>query len=324
MTWTLPEPMLTTPVATPGLPPGWASEPKWDGFRALLHIDAGRVVLRSRRGTEMVSAFPDIAAAAVQLPDATALDGELVVWEDDRLAFERLQNRLQRRGTAADRAAAEWPAHFVAFDLLRLSGMDTTSWPYRRRRAALTSMFTARRLTAPWTLSPSTTDPDTIREWLTWTTVGVEGVVLKRLDEPYRPAARSWRKYKVRETTEAIVGAITGSPVAPRTLLLGRYDDQERLQYIGRTTPLPRTAGVALAGLLTAARAVHPWTGWSFSAGWGSRETLDVTLVDPNLVVEVGADVARDPAGRWRHPAGWHRPRTDLTPAEVPHAVPFA
>ncbi|MET8292191.1 ATP-dependent DNA ligase [Streptomyces sp. NPDC005132] len=322
MTWTLPEPMLTTPGPTPGLLPGWAGEPKWDGLRALLHTDAGRVVLRSRRGTEMVPAFPDIAAAAAQLPDTTALDGELVEWEDDPLAFERLQDRLQRRGAAAARAAAEWPAHFVAFDLLRLSGMDTTPWPYRRRRAELASMFTAQRLTAPWTLSPSTTNPGTIREWLTWTTVGVEGVVLKRLDDPYRPAGRGWRKYKVRETTEAIVGAIAGAPSAPRTLLLGRYDDHERLQYIGRTTTLPRTAGVALAGLLTAVRAGHPWTGWSFSAGWG--ETLDVTLVDPDLVVEVGADVARDPAGRWRHPAGWHRPRTDLTPAEVPHAAPLA
>jgi ATP-dependent DNA ligase len=99
--------------------------------------------------TAPAPAFPDIAAAAVHLPDATALDGELVVWGDDRLAFERLQNRLQRRGTAAARAADECPAHFVAFDLLRLSGTDTTAWPYRRRRAALESMFAARRLSAP-------------------------------------------------------------------------------------------------------------------------------------------------------------------------------
>ncbi|MFE5141309.1 hypothetical protein ACFRDV_27195 [Streptomyces fagopyri] len=72
--------MLTTPVPTSALPPGWADgEPKRDGFRALLHTDADRVVLRSRHGTEMAPAFPDIAAVAAQLPDATALDGELVV-----------------------------------------------------------------------------------------------------------------------------------------------------------------------------------------------------------------------------------------------------
>ncbi|MFM9633258.1 hypothetical protein ACKI10_37460 [Streptomyces galilaeus] len=122
--------MLSTLVAVPELRPGWAAEPKWDGFRALVSVDAGRVMLRSRRGTEMLAVFPEIGAGAAQLPGATALDGELVVRDAaGRLAFELLQNRLQRRGAAAARAAAEWPAHFVAFDLLRLSGTDTTSWP---------------------------------------------------------------------------------------------------------------------------------------------------------------------------------------------------
>ncbi|WP_330323494.1 ATP-dependent DNA ligase [Streptomyces pseudovenezuelae] len=231
--------MLATPVSDPALPPGCAGEPKWDGFRALVSFDAGQVVLRSRRGTEMGPSFPEVVAGAVQLPDATALDGELVVWDAaGRLAFERLQNRLQRRGAGAARAAEEWPAHFVAFDLLRLSGMDTTSWPYRQRRAALESVFAARQLSAPWALCPSTTEADVVREWLTWASVGIEGVVFKRLNDTYHPSVRGWQKYKVRETSEAIVGAITGSPAVPRTLLLGRYDDQGRLQYVGRTTTL--------------------------------------------------------------------------------------
>ncbi|MBB4717737.1 ATP-dependent DNA ligase [Streptomyces luteogriseus] len=90
MTWTLPEPMLSSPVPEPRLRPGWAAELKGDGFRALLSADSGKVALRSRRGTEMGPAFPEIVAGAAQLPDATALDGELVVWEEGRLAFERL------------------------------------------------------------------------------------------------------------------------------------------------------------------------------------------------------------------------------------------
>lgn len=75
MTWTLPEPMLSTPVPEPDLRPGWAGEPKWDGFRAAVSVDAGRVLLRSRRGTEMGPAFPEIVSGAVQLPEATAMDG---------------------------------------------------------------------------------------------------------------------------------------------------------------------------------------------------------------------------------------------------------
>ncbi|WP_286246879.1 hypothetical protein [Streptomyces graminofaciens] len=188
--------MLTTPVSVPGLRPGCAAEPKWDGFRALVSVDAGRVVLRSRRGTEMAASFPEVVAGAVRLPDATALDGELVVWDSaGRLAFERLQNRLTQRGAGAARAAEEWPAHFVAFDLLRLSATDTTSWPYRRRRAALESVFAARRLIAPWTLCPSSTEADVVREWLTWASVGMEGVVFKRLDDAYKPSVRGWQKY---------------------------------------------------------------------------------------------------------------------------------
>lgn len=305
------------PVPDPALLPGWAGEPKWDGFRALFSMDAGRVVLRSRRGTDLAPAFPEVAAARGQLPDATALDGELVVWEAGRLAFERLQERLQRRAAKASRLAQEWPAHFVAFDVLRLAGQDTTAWPYRRRRAALETLFTERRLTAPWALCPSTTDPDVVTEWLTWTAVGLEGLLFKGLDSLYLPSVRGWRKYKVRESQDAIVGAVTGSLAAPRSLLLGRLDTDGRLRYVGRSTTLSEAAGATVASLLSPAAGGHPWTGWTFSAAWGTKETLTVTLVQPNLVVEVDVDVARDIAGRWRHPARLHRTRPDVSPGEV-------
>ncbi|WP_331718605.1 hypothetical protein OG985_49445 (plasmid) [Streptomyces sp. NBC_00289] len=107
---------------------------------------------------------------------------------------------------------------------------------------------------------------------------------------------------------------VTGTLTAPRTLLLGRYDDNGHLQYAGRTATLTQAAGSAVGGLLAPAGPGHPWTDWSFSAGWGSREKLDVTLVNPKLMVEVSIDVPRDAAGRWRHPARFHRARPDLTP----------
>ncbi|WP_240361207.1 MULTISPECIES: hypothetical protein [unclassified Streptomyces] len=74
---------------------------------------------------------------------------------------------------------------------------------------------------------------------------------------------------------------------------------------------------------LAPAQRGHPWTGWSFSARWGTRETLNVTLVEPELVVEVGVDVTRDASGRWRHPARWHRARPDLSPSDVPRLTPL-
>ncbi|MGW3019759.1 hypothetical protein [Streptomyces longwoodensis] len=76
--------------------------------------------------------------------------------KSSRLAFERLQGRLQRRGAGAARLAEQWPAHFVAFDLLRLAGTDTTRWPYAGARAAAPErLFAEQNLTAPWALCPS-------------------------------------------------------------------------------------------------------------------------------------------------------------------------
>ncbi|MFI7406026.1 hypothetical protein ACIBW9_37110 [Streptomyces sp. NPDC049541] len=106
-------------------------------------------------------------------------------------------------------------------------------------------------------------------------------MIFKRLDGVYEPSVRGWQKYKVLETTEAIVGAVTGSLAAPSSLLLGRYDDDGRLQYTGRTTTPTRAASGTVASLLAPGQRGHPWTGWSFSAGWRSRETLNVTLVEP-------------------------------------------
>ncbi|MFJ7294136.1 hypothetical protein [Streptomyces collinus] len=80
-----------------------------------------------------------------------------------------------------------------------------------------------------------------------------------------RPTAsvRGWQQYKVRETSEAIVGSITDSLAIPRTLLLGRYDTEGRFQYVGRTTSLAQAAGKAVAGLLAAGRRGHPLAGRS-------------------------------------------------------------
>ncbi|MFF3365778.1 ATP-dependent DNA ligase [Streptomyces misionensis] len=63
-----------------------------------------------------------------------------------RLAFERLQEQAKRRGAGAARLAEARPAHFVAFDLLRLAGTSTMSWPYTGRREALEHLFSEHRV----------------------------------------------------------------------------------------------------------------------------------------------------------------------------------
>jgi ATP-dependent DNA ligase len=321
MTWSLPEPMLTVPTESPDLPRDCAAEPKWDGYRAQLAVgDGGKAVLRSRHGTDMTDAFPEIQAAALaQIPGRSALDGELVVWEGGRLAFERLQQRLARSGRTAAVGAKRWPAHFVAFDLLRDRGEDLTGRPYQRRRQALEALFTVGGLGGSLALCPSTTDPATAARWLhDFAPVGMEGLCFKRLDEPYLPGERAWRKYKFRVTTEAVVGAVTGTLAAPGTLLLGRYDRAGRLQYAGRTTVLTRATAREVGGHLVEPQQAHPWQGWTFSAGWHTRDRIDPVLVEPEVVMEIAVDVARDIAGRWRHPVRAHRARDDMAADQVP------
>ncbi|WP_234444190.1 MULTISPECIES: ATP-dependent DNA ligase [Streptomyces] len=312
----VPEPMLAAPVET--LPRGdVAYEIKWDGYRCLLGTDGGLPVLRSRRGTDLAPAFADLAEAAVRdLPAGVLLDGEIVIWHDGRLDFGRLQRRLGRGPAAVAREIAATPAHYVVFDLLHEGGEDLLALPYRERRRRLEALCAG--LAPPWTLCPMTRDRADAEEWMRrLAPAGVEGIVAKRLGRRYEPGRRGWSKVRSRETTEAVVGAVTGTRARPGSLLLGRYDG-ERLRYTGRTTPLAPVLAREIGALLAPAPAGHPWAGRQFSAGWGTDELLDVTLVSPRQVLEVAADVSLDAAGRWRHPVRAVRLRPDMSQDDVP------
>ncbi|GAA2530681.1 MULTISPECIES: ATP-dependent DNA ligase [Streptomyces] len=319
------EPMLAQAretVPAPGVLPGnLAYEAKFDGYRALLFTPArpgGPTLLQSRRGSLIQRHFPDLVTAARQLPPALVLDGEVVVWSQDRLSFEALQRRASSSGRTVAQLADAMPAHFIAFDVLQTDDQELLAEPYERRRAALEGLFRERGLSPPWTLCPMTTDPALAQEWLTsWTEVpGVEGLVIKGMGQRYLPGARGWFKVRRRDTTEAIVGGVTGTLRCPQVLVLGRYDEDGRLRAVGRTTPLKPDAAAQLADHLHPAGPGHPWTGVRFTATWGSREPLDPILVVPELVAEVSADTAID-RGAWRHPLRFVRPRLDVTVADV-------
>ncbi|MEV5161069.1 hypothetical protein [Streptomyces sp. NPDC053728] len=188
------EPMLAQARET--LPPlgtgGVAVQPKFDGFRALLYTPLRHgdpVLLQTRRGALAQDRFPDLAAAPRSLPNGLVLDGELAVLDHHgQLSF----TALQRRATAGRNArvlAAAMPAHFIAFDVLQSDGQELLDEPFAPRREVL-ELFTSYRLTPPWTLCPSTTDPAIADEWLhEWTDVpGVEGVVAKSRTLPARRA----------------------------------------------------------------------------------------------------------------------------------------
>ncbi|MEV6683958.1 ATP-dependent DNA ligase [Streptomyces sp. NPDC051130] len=322
------EPMLAQAVESvpgPGLLGELAFEQKFDGYRALLFTPTGavgRLLVQTRRGTLIQDRFPDLVAAAAQLPAGLVLDGELVVWDTagGRLSFEGLQRRTAARGRTARELAASLPAFFIAFDVLQEDGVELLCHLYRQRRLRLEALFLSHRLKAPWTLCPMTTDLIKAQMWLeSWTDVpGLEGIVVKAMNQPYQPGYRGWYKLRRRDTTEAVIGALTGTPARPQILLLGRHDSHDRLRPIGRTVPLRAEAARLVAASITAADEGHPWTGMGFATTWGSREALDVTLVCPELVAEISADTAVDHGGIYRHPVRFKRLRLDLTTRDVP------
>ncbi|MFD9303200.1 ATP-dependent DNA ligase [Streptomyces sp. NPDC060048] len=261
-------------------------------------------------------------AAAEQLPEGLVLDGEVVVWDTaaGRLSFEALQRRAAARGRTAAALAGPSPAFIIAFDILQADGTELLTLPYRERRRRLEVMFAARALSAPWMLCPMTTGPATARERLEeWTDVsGVEGLVVKQLNQRYLPGSRAWTKIRRRDSTEAVIGAITRTPARPQVLVLGRHDATGRLRPIGRTVPLRPDAARRLAEYLTLAGPGHPWTGATFSSAWGTRDVLDTTLVEPDLVGEISADTSIDRGGVYRHPIRYVRLRLDATVDDVP------
>ncbi|MFF5728228.1 ATP-dependent DNA ligase [[Kitasatospora] papulosa] len=277
------------------------------------------VLLQTRRGALVQDRFPDLAAAARSLPNGLVLDGELAVLDHHgQLSF----TALQRRATAGRNAralAAEMPAHFIAFDVLQHDGQELLDEPFARRRQVLEALFAEHRLGPPWTLCPWTTDPAVADEWLReWTNVpGVEGVVAKGLTGRYRPGGRGWTKVRRRNSTEALISAVTGSLHRPQVLLLGRYDTTGRLRLVGKTVPLKPGPAQDVAEHLTAAGPVHLWTGVRFTASWNNRTPLEPALVAPVLVAEFSADVSQD-RGVWRHPLRHERLRLDADEADVP------
>lgn len=316
------EPMLARPLDVLP-PPGAVREPIWqqklDGYRIIVFISCGKAYIQSRRGADLTRAFPEIAVAAVEVNEDLVVDAELVIFNEGRLDFSALQQRARRTGAGASAAAADMPAHVVAFDLLEEHGEVLLNRPYRDRWGRLQALFDRGVLSSPWALVASTEDRSTAESWLhpEWGDIGVEGVMVKAAGQPYRPGVRGWWKVRAFETAEAIIGGVTGPLASPSTLLLGRYDGKGNFRLVARTTPLSRSLRKELGAILVPGDAGHAWAQRRFSSGWGRKELLNFTTVDPVIIVEIRADTAVD-HGRYRHPVRLLRTRTDLALADVP------
>ena len=302
------EPMpetLAPMLATPGtLPSGsaWAFEVKWDGVRATCRATPGHLTLRSRSGADITAAYPEIGPMTRALHEHRAiLDGEIVAFDAaGRPSFEALQRRMHVRGEArVRRLAREVPVTYVVFDLLWLDGHSLLERPYHERRARLAQLALQG---AHWQVpEPVDSGADLLRAAAE---LGLEGVVAKRRDAPYRPGRRSraWVKVKLRESAELRIGGWLEGTGGRRgrvgALLVGERGEDGLLRYAGRVgSGLSEAELDDLAGRLAAlARPDSP-----FAPGRG-RPPRGAHWVEPALVAEI-AYTERSSAGLLRQPA---------------------
>lgn len=186
-----------------GPPADWIVEWKWDGIRAQLVKRAGAVSLWSR-GEELVTdRFPELATMGEALPDGTVLDGEIVVWRDDRAQpFAELQRRIGRK-TLGAKLLREIPVALLGYDLLEWQGRDLRAMPQQERRASLDDLVTQLQhpqlIASPMLTGDSWSDLSRQREAAR--AMGVEGMMLKQRHAHYGVGRTrdvgTWWKWKI-------------------------------------------------------------------------------------------------------------------------------
>jgi ATP-dependent DNA ligase len=296
-------PQLARPRASLPEDPGWAYEPKWDGFRAVAFVDGDDVYLQSRNGKPLGRYFPELRFP----PGRYVLDGEIVIdGKDGRQEFELLGQRIHPAASRVARLAEETPSRFIAFDVLAHDDDVLLERTFAERRALLVDL-----VADPVDLTPWTDDVDDARPWLE----SAEGVIAKELHAPYRPGERAGMvKVKRVRTIDAVVlgwrpGKLENTVGA---LILGLYDDDGHLREVGHSSGFTAKEKHALVDRL------KPYETGERGSGEPSRWTqgreLEWVKLRPELVVEVTFDHVS--GGRIRHGAKVKRWRDDKAPED--------
>lgn len=311
---------------------GWTYEPKWDGFRTVVTVDGAGVRFVSRDDRPMMRFFPEIVELLASLATGPLVaDGEIVMVRPGGLSFDELQLRLHPAESRVRRLAAEIPTTLILFDLLEEAGEDLRGRPLEERRERLAAV--ADRLGAPRVpdeladlppgpdlrLTPWTEDVTEAERWFADEEgLGQDGILAKRADQPYQPGVRGWVKVKHRKTADCVVGGyrVSKDGEGVGSLLLGLYDEEGRLHYVGHTSSFRAAERRAIKEALAPLEGGAGFGGDARSPGGSSRwsagkDTAWVSL-DPVLVCEVLFE--RVQSGRFRHSATFVRWRDDRDP----------
>src|SRR6266542_2776164 len=316
---------------------GWQFEPKWDGFRTLVFRDGDEIMLQSRDSRPMNRYFPELVVPLLAaLPERCVLDGEVVIVGPSGLDFEALLLRIHPAESRVNLLAAQSPTSFVAWDLLALGDEDLREAPLAARRERLELVLAD--ASAPLHLSPATRDRALAEDWFRrFEGAGLDGVMAKRLDAPYRPGERTMIKVKHARTADCVVAGFrwhkNGQGTMVGSLLLGLYDDAGTLHHVGVSAAFKesvrRQLVTELAPLRENALEGHPWRDWAAAqqeatekmqrlpgatSRWNRGKDLSWEPIRPERVVEVAFDHLK--GDRFRHATTFVRWRPDKRPEE--------
>jgi ATP-dependent DNA ligase len=282
---------------------GWAYEPKWDGFRAIVFVDGDEAHVQSRGGKPLQRYFPELSFPAGRY----VVDGEIVIHgEGERQQFDLLSQRIHPAASRIARLAEETPSKFIAFDLLARDDELLLPAPFSERRAALEAL-------APEgiELTPFVRDAEGAQGWLQ----GAEGVIAKELDAPYRPGERKGmvKVKRVRTIDCVVMGWRPGKEEGTvGSLILGLYDESGQLRVVGHSS------GFKAAEKRSLVKTLAPYETGGRGTGepsrWNSERELEWIELRPELVVEITFDHTSD--GRIRHGTKVQRWRDDKAPRE--------
>ncbi|MGE0550847.1 MAG: DNA ligase D [Kofleriaceae bacterium] len=265
-------PQLATLVKHAPAGAEWIHEIKLDGYRIGCKIHGGRATLWSRNGNDWTASFPAVREAATRLGVRDGLlDGEVAAMgTDGRTSFQLLQN--MRTGDANAQIV------YFVFDLLELEGRDLRELPLEQRKIELARLLEHAPAAIRYSAHVENDGARVLREACK---IGLEGIVSKRRDRPYRAGRNTdWLKVKCSRRQELVIGGFTlpdaGGP-GIGALLVGFYE----------------AGGLVFGGKVG--------TGWSHAVSRELRSTLEQRAQDR-------CPFANPPNGALRRTAHWVRP----------------
>ena len=298
--------------------PGWQFEPKWDGFRCIARRNGDTIEMISRSGKPLGRYFPEVLEMLRRVKEPRfTLDGELIIPVDDRLDFEALQMRLHPAESRVRKLSSETPAQLMLFDVLEIAEKGFAPEPLSERRKAL-ERFHSKNAVDGLLLSPATEDRKAAVDWLNRSGGALDGVVAKRLGQPYRFGERAMIKVKQLRTADCVVGGFRYAEKKHEvgSLLLGLYDDEGILHHVGFTSGISAKERPELTERLEALIGPPGFTGNAPGgpSRWNTERSGQWQPLKPELVVEVRYDQVT--GRRFRHGTALLRWRPDKAPKQ--------